>query len=365
MYHGKTIAVVVPCYNEETQILNVISTMPDYVDRIIIVDDCSKDATADVVKRAIASESKSIFAVSWAKPVISDSIYDRADRMMLELRIQEESEYTPSEIINDNDFDRVVLITHLQNAGVGGGISTGYKWCRDHNIDCTAVMAGDGQMDPGELESIIAPVCIDEIDYVKGNRLSHAAARAIVPRRRHFGNTVLSLVTKIASGYWTISDTQTGYTAISFNAMNKIQLQNIYPSYGCPNDILVKLNIANCTIREVPIKPVYAVGEKSKMQISKVIPRISLLLFRSFFCRLYIKYFLVSFHPLFLLYWSSFIAALINIPIFIKIFIDVIVLAGSVSIGYYITFLLLTIFSFQSISFAMWMDIQNNEKLTR
>ena len=89
------------------------------------------------------------------------------------------------------------------------------------------------------------PVIDVEVDYVKGNRLKHRSAKLVIPKVRYFGNSVLSLMTKIASGYWRISDTQTGYTAISLEALNGIYIYNIYPSYGCPNDILVKLNIAD------------------------------------------------------------------------------------------------------------------------
>ena len=279
MLHGKTIAVTVPAYNEENQIGMVIESMPDFVDRIIIVNDGSKDDTAGVVKKYIENDKIETVEIKIPKVDLTETIYNRADIVLNEIRNEEESKYPKYDIYNNNDKDRIVLINE-ENSGVGSAIAMGYKWCRDHAIDCTAVMAGDGQMDPDELIDIVTPVVKDGVDYVKGNRLSHPAASVIVPQIRYFGNNVLSLMTKIASGYWSVSDTQTGYTAISFNALNKIQLYDIYHSYGCPNDILVKLNIAKCSLKEVPIKPVYNVGEKSKMKILKVVPRISGLLFR-------------------------------------------------------------------------------------
>lgn len=363
MYENKTIAVVVPAYNEETQIGMVIENMPQFVDRIVIVNDGSKDNTHDVVSSYIGKDNGNQTVIPWRKKIKSDSVYDRADVILEEMREQEEKKYAVQEIYNDNEEDRIVLIEQ-QNSGVGSAIATGYKWCRDHNIDCTAVMAGDGQMDPAELEDIIRPVCQENIDYVKGNRLSHKAAKIMMPKQRHFGNSVLSLLTKIASGYWNVSDTQTGYTAISNYALNMISLYDIYPSYGCPNDILIKLNIENCTIREIPIKPVYAVGEQSKMKIFKVIPTVSLLLVKGFFKRIVEKYFKRSFHPLFLFYMAGIGMAVLNIPFIIKIIIDVLIKNGSVAFGYYMVFILLTLFSFQSIGFAMWMDIQDNEKLS-
>lgn len=187
----------------------------------------------------------------------------------------------------------------------------------------------------------------------------------MIPKQRHFGNSVLSLLTKIASGYWNVSDTQTGYTAISNYALNMISIYDIYPSYGCPNDILIKLNIENCTIREIPIKPVYAVGEQSKMKIFKVIPTVSLLLVKGFFQRIVEKYFKRSFHPLFLFYMAGIGMMILNVPVLVKIVVDVLIRNGSVTFGYYMVFILLTLFSFQSIGFAMWMDIQDNEKLSK
>ena len=365
MINNKTIAVVVPAYNEESQVGMVIDTMPPFVDRIVIVNDGSIDSTADVVKKYISNVTfDNQVTLEKREYQLDENIYNRADIVLAEMRNNEEKYYPQNEIFNDNDSDRIVLINET-NSGVGAAIATGYKWCRDHKVDCTAVMAGDGQMDPSELESIVTPVIFEDVDYVKGNRLSHPTASIIVPSIRYFGNNVLSLLTKIASGYWNVSDTQTGYTAISFSALEKIQLFDIYPTYGCPNDILIKLNIANCSLKEVPIKPIYGVGEKSKMKIFKIVPKISKLLICGFFKRLWKKYLVDSFHPLFILYWTGILMGLINIPILIKLIIDVIIRNGSVTVGWYITFLLLTLFSFQSISFGMWMDMQDNQRLER
>jgi hypothetical protein len=224
-------------------------------------------------------------------------------------------------------------------------------------------MAGDGQMDPAELESVCRPVIEEGIDYVKGNRLIHRSAWLVVPKTRYIGNAVLSILTKIASGYWHISDTQCGYTAISLNALQAIRIHDIYRNYGVPNDLLVKLNIAHCTVKEVGIKPIYNVGEQSKMKVSKVIPKISWLLLKSFFKRLWIKYLLKDFHPLFLLYHFSFLLGIIAIPYAIKIANIILFTREDVSPLTMLAFAFLFISSFQSLLFAMWMDIQDNERL--
>lgn len=363
MLNKKTIAVVVPCYNEETQIASVIETMPDFVDRIIVIDDKSTDRTAQIVEDYIKKDNKSNIQIKKAERKIAKSKHNRAEQILQEVR-KEELKYYPEQIIQNTneENDRIILIRHKKNSGKGSGIISGYKWARDFEIDCIATMDGDGQMDPAELESICRPVIEDKVDYVKGNRLIHQVALLIIPKIRFFGNSVLSILTKIASGYWQISDTQTGYTAISKKALNSIRIHQIYRSYGYPNDVLVKLNIAFCTVREVAIKPVYDVGEKSKMNIIKVIPRISWLLIRSFFYRLWQKYLFTNFHPLFILYNLAFAIALGLIPVTYRIFHDLIL---GIPLTYQITtlFVLLIISFFQFLLFAMWMDIQDNERL--
>jgi glycosyltransferase involved in cell wall biosynthesis len=363
MLHQKTIAVVVPCYNEETQIGMVIESMPAFVDRIVIVNDCSKDATASVVMDYILKDGKSEIAIKPFQKEPLPNRYNEAEIIMYQHEKEEINLYTPSKVENsDPDHQRIILINNLKNGGVGAGIARGYKWCVDHDIDVTAVMAGDGQMDPSELLSIVEPVITEGIDYVKGNRLRHPASWHVIPRIRFFGNSILSILTKIASGYWRVSDTQTGYTAISLSALQKIKIHDIYKSYGMPNDLLVKLNIANATLKEVTIKPVYRVGEQSKMKIGRVIRRVSWLLLKLFFSRLWNKYLLRDFHPLFILYHLGFILGVMAIPYTFKIM--GLVFAGK-DVGFQplLAFIFLFTGSLQSLLFAMWMDMQDNDRL--
>ena len=363
MLYDKTVAVVVPTYNEEKQIGQVLDTMPDFVDRIIVVNDCSQDNTAAIVLDYISKHQSVQQIAKKDVPAPLDNKYNRAEHILKESRQTELEKFIPAEIANVNpETDRVILINNLKNGGVGAAIARGYKWCLDHNMDCTASMDGDGQMDPAELESICQPIISEEVDCVKGNRLIHGSAPMIIPRTRYFGNAILSILTKIASGYWHISDTQCGYRALSLAALSSIKLHDIYKSYGMPNDILIKLNIAFCTLKEVKIKPVYNIGEISKMKIYKVIPRISWLLFKSFFQRLWVKYLFRDFHPLFLLYHFAFILGIFTIPYAFKI-MSIVISGGSVSPATMLAFFFLFTSSFQSLLFAMWMDIQDNERL--
>lgn len=361
MIDNRTVAVVVPAYNEETQISVVIETMPDFVDRIIIVNDCSKDRTADVVKTYL-DDCKGIM-IPWNSKEIEPNFFNRADIVELEMLEREEAFYPRHEIYNDNDYDRIVLINNLENAKVGGAIAVGYKWCRDHSIDCTAVMAGDAQMDPSELESICMPVVTEDIDYCKGNRLSHKTAKEMIPRIRRMGNSILSALTKVASGYWRVSDTQTGYTAISLRALRRIDLFDIYRNYGMPNDMLIKLNIAKCSLREVPIKPVYAVGEQSKMKIGRVIPTVSRLLIKGFYKRIFVKYCVNDFHPVFLFYMMFNIMFIASIYFFAYIVYGL--FHGAVTVGTYQGFSISMMIAIMMLGFAMWFDMYDNDKLQK
>ena len=363
MINNKTIAVVVPCYNEESQIGTVIETMPNFVDRIIVVNDNSTDKTANVIEKLIASERFNSKNDVFKNKVIPN-FYNKAEQVLEKANLEEITFYTKQEIHKTNIKSKMVLINHKENGGVGAAISSGYKWCKDYNIDCTAVMAGDGQMDPAELQSICEPVVNEGIDYVKGNRLIHRSALLVIPKIRYFGNSILSILTKLASGYWHISDTQTGFTAISNKALNSIRIHKIYKSYGMPNDLLVKLNIAFCTIREIEIKPIYNVGEQSKMKILRVIPTVSWLLIKSFFKRLWIKYLFRDFHPLFLLYNASFLLGCGAITYGYKI-INYMLLGQAINQLTILAFMFLFISGFQSFLFAMWMDIQDNERLVK
>ncbi len=316
MHQGKSIAVVVPAYNVEHLLLSrVVDTMPAFVDWIVVVDDASKDRTAAITQERI----------------------DAGDR-------------------------RLVLIRHPENRGVGAAIGTGYIWARDHAIDVTAVMAGDGQMDPNDLERVLDPVATELADYSKGNRIFTDEWRKI-PKIRLFGNSALSLMTKVASGYWHSADSQSGYTAISLEALRTIAIDKIYPRYGCPNDILVKLNIYDFRVIDVPIRPVYGIGEKSGIKIPKVVFSIGWLLVKLFFWRMREKYVIRDFHPLVFFYLAAFalIPTGLVIGSAIVFFNTPLGIAwGPLHVGWIILCALLLISGLQSLFFAMWFDLDYN-----
>jgi len=314
MVKDKSICVVVPAYNESTQIGNVIETMPEYVDWIVVVDDCSRDDTVEIVKRY------------------------------------------------QHEIKKIKLIEHASNQGVGGAISSGYRWARDHKCDVSAVMAGDGQMDPSELETIILPIVDGSADYTKGNRLFYGDAWNMIPHYRYLGNSFFSLMTKVASGYWHIADSQSGYTAISLMALKRIDLDKIYTDYGMPNDLLIKLNQHDFRVRDVHIKPVYNVGEKSGIKVRKVIPRISWLLFKGFWRRLFFKYVIRDFHPLIFFYLLSFFLLGSSLPLAIRLFY-IWGTKGDIPDMNALALIFTLISGLQTLFFGMWFDMEYNKNL--
>lgn len=261
MYKDKTICVVIPAYNEATQIGRVLETMPACVDKIVVIDDASEDGTADIVKKYL------------------------------------------------QDGRQITLIQHETNQGVGGAVATGYKWVRDKEFDIAVRMDGDGQMNPEDMQALLDPVAEDRADYSKGNRLITGEAYQKIPKIRYFGNAFLSLLTKIASGYWHVADFQSGYTVISKKALHAIDWDKMYKHYGQPNDVLVRLNVFSFKVADVPVRPVYNIGEKSGIKINKVIFTISWLLIKMFFWRMKEKYVIRDFHPLvFFMPWEDFLA---------------------------------------------------------
>jgi glycosyltransferase involved in cell wall biosynthesis len=366
MLNDKTIALVISAYNEETQLSMVLDAVPDFVDRIIIVNDCSKDKTEQVALPYVERFRGKGLRLAHIRDGLARTQMNRADVLTLEIYEAERKNLPRLRTPNTTpEVDRVILLNHEVNSGKGAAVATGFEFCRQYAIDCTVTIDGDGQMDLCELEKICSPIVRENIDFVKGNRLSHRAAQVAIPFIRYFGNSVLSILTKVASGYWSVTDAQTGYTAMHKRALALIPLDKIYRRYGVPNDLLVKMNIIGATVREVDIKPVYGVGEQSKMKIGKVIPRISKLLIKSFFVRLWTKYFFKSFHPLFLLYNFGFVLLAVSVVFLGMVSYSLVVEGLRPPIGNYFAFALSFIVGFQSLMFAMWMDIQDNEKLLK
>lgn len=250
MYKGAVIAAVVPAYNEAKMISEVISTMPEFVDHIVIVDDCSPDDTSEVVKK------------------IKDS--------------------------------RVHLIRHEKNTGVGGAVITAHLAAMELGADVNVVMAGDAQMDPAYLPDLLDRVTSDGFGFAKANRFFSPESFHGMPGYRVFGNILLSFLTKLTSGYWHLFDPQNGYTAIRTSVLKRVPLKHVAQRYSFENDLLVHLNILQVSAVDVPIPAVYG-NEVSSIKLRKVVPELTGMLFTGFWRRIWYRYVLWSFSPIALL----------------------------------------------------------------
>jgi glycosyltransferase involved in cell wall biosynthesis len=311
MYDGKTVAVVVPAYDEEALVASTVENIPAFVDRIFVVDDASRDSTAE---RAQTGDG------------------------------------------------RVEVILHERNRGVGAAIVSGYKRAISEEVDVTCVMAADGQMDPDDLEGLVRPVASGEVDYAKANRLFTGQAWELIPRTRYLGNALLSFLTKIASGYWHVADSQSGYTAVNLETLRLLDLDRVYARYGFPNDMLVHLNVWNRRVRDYPSRPVYGVGERSGIRLRKVVPRISWLLLNGFFWRLKEKYVIRDFHPLVLFYTLGILLFLVGFVLGL-IQVGLRIAGNELPAATIVLVALLVISGLQLLLFAMWFDMESNKDL--
>jgi hypothetical protein len=212
------------------------------------------------------------------------------------------------------------------------------------------------------LPTLVAPVARGELDYAKANRLATGQAWQLIPKTRFFGNAILSMLTKVASGYWHIADSQSGYTAVSREMLERLDLGHIYTNYGFPNDMLVHLNVWNARVRDFPSRPIYGVGERSNMRYRHVVPRIAWLLVRGFFWRLWEKYVKRDFHPLVFFYFMGFVATVAGVLLGLVV-VGYRIAGYSIPIASVVLVALLVISGLQFTLFAMWFDMESNKDL--
>ena len=306
VYRNACVAAVVPAFNEEALIATVIETMPDFVDHIVIVDDCSPDRTSEVVRSL--------------------------------------------------DDPRVTLIRHEVNQGVGGAIITGHRIAMELGADVNVVMAGDAQMDPKHLPALLDRVTDDGYGFSKANRFYAPESFHGMPRYRVFGNVVLSFMTKLASGYWHLFDPQNGYTAVRTEVLRNIPLDHVAKRYSFENDFLIHLNIQQVSAVDVPVPAVYG-DEVSSIRLGRVVPELLDLLFRGFWRRIWYRYVLWSFSPIALLLFLGLAAFLFGLAVAVWI---AFVIVGSViaTAGTVMLAALPLMIGTQMLISAMQLDIQ-------
>ena len=318
MYRGKRISLVIPAYNEEKLIKPTLENVPEIVDRIYVIDDCSVDDQCKVIMQCA------------------------------------------------EDDERIELIKHKENQGPGGAIITGYLKSSEDGYDIVAVVGGDYQMPLDEVENFLDPLIDGHVDYVKGNRFLLSQLEDSLnkmPKTRLVGNWLITGLTKIASGFYKSMDVVDGFTAISKKAIETINWTRAWKGYGYPMDFLIRLNAYGFKIKDVPRTAIYLAGERQS-QIKGVgyALRVSPMLLRGFFWRLKFKYIFLDFHPLVFFYYLSFLLLPVGILFGLQLLYRQFVSGAGVSGPQATLCALLFITGLQCLLFAMLFDMQESDK---
>ena len=311
MYKNNRITVVIPAYNEEAFIGDVIKTVPDFVDHIIVVDDCSRDNTFESAGKC------------------KDS--------------------------------RLIAIKTSNNQGVGGATVTGYKKALELNSDIVVKMDGDGQMLPEYMSQLLDAIINEGYAYAKGNRFLHNEALVTMPKHRLFGNIVLTFMNKLASGQWHIFDPQNGYVAISAEALRAIKLDDINKGYFFENDMLLQLNLHDFRVKDVSIPAKYG-DEESHIKLSNIIGTFPLLFLKRIFYRIYHKYVLTDFSPIALFLISGSLLFGWGVLFGLFTWIKAIIMQLDTPLGTLMLVVVPLILGFQLLLQAIVLDIQETKK---
>lgn len=311
MYKDNNITVVIPAYNEEAFIGGVINDLPDFVDHIIVVDDCSKDKTFQVA--------------------------------------------------DENDDSRVIVIKTPENQGVGGATITGYKKALELDSDIVVKMDGDGQMSSEYLHLLLEAIIQDGYAYAKGNRFLKSEDLDVMPKHRLLGNIILTFMNKSASGLWHIFDPQNGYTAIRAEALHSLNLNSVHKGYFFENDMLIQLSLHSFRVKDVSIPAKYG-NEQSDIKLVNIIKMFPILFFKRFFYRIYYKYILLDFSPIALFFILGLLLFLWGGILGTYLFIKANITDVDTPLGKVMFVILPLILGSQLLLQAIVLDIQENQK---
>jgi glycosyltransferase involved in cell wall biosynthesis len=242
LLENHTIAVVIPSFKVSNQVLSVLKEIGPEVDKIYVVDDACPDGSGRLVQTKCLDS-------------------------------------------------RVEVLFHETNLGVGGATKTGYSKALQLGFDIVVKLDGDGQMDPSLIKQIVSPIVRGQADYVKGNRFDKIEDLKQMPKVRIFGNAVLSLVSKVSTGYWNITDPTNGFTAIHKSVLRELQLPKISNDYFFESDMLFRLSIGGAVVKDLSIAATYG-SEESNLRVWKTIRDFPMKYFRNFNKRIFYSYYL-------------------------------------------------------------------------
>lgn len=313
MYKNLKVAVILPCYNEEKMITRTITTLPDFIDDIIAVDDKSKDETLAVITKLAKKDS------------------------------------------------RVHPIHHEKNTGIGGAYITGFNWALEHDSDLVFTMAGDAQCNQDYMPYMIDSLIDGDMDYVKANRFVHLEELRSMPRFRRIGNTFITILTKFSTGYYSVFDSQNGYGVFKRKTLLDLPFEYIGRRYDYENTLLIALSIMNARIKDESVPAIYG-DEKSTIPVFMTSMRALRVVWRGFWKRIYYKYVLVNFHPIALFLMLGLILGAIGVGFGIFMLVDRIISGASPSTGTVMLSVVPVILGFQLLLTAITMDMNNEQK---
>jgi dolichol-phosphate mannosyltransferase len=234
------VAAIIPCYRVANHVVDVVAEALERLDHVFVVDDCCPENSGDLIASAFPDE-------------------------------------------------RVTVLRHTENRGVGGATITGYRAAIRAGYDVLVKIDGDGQMDLGHLPALLQPVLSAEADYTKGNRFYRKRDLKCMPFTRLLGNSILSLLNKASSGYWNVMDPTNGFTALSLTAAREIEWPKVSEGYFFECDVLFRLNIARAVVQDVPIPSRYG-EENSSLSIPMAVPTFLFRHVRNFAKRFFYSY---------------------------------------------------------------------------
>ena len=320
MYREKKIALVIPAYNEAKLIEPTLKNVPQLIDKVYVVDDKSPDNQNEVILKCAKTDH------------------------------------------------RITLLKHEVNQGPGGSIITGYLQASQEQYDIVVVVGGDNQMPLDEVRRFLDPIIDGKADYTKGNRFLLSQlddTLAKMPKIRLVGNWMITMLAKIASGYYKIMDFVDGYTAISKEAIALIDWGKAWEKYGYPMDFLIRINAYSLRVMDIPRTAIYLPGERqSQIKGFRYFLNVTPMLLRGFLWRLKFKYLYRDFHPLLLFYVLGFFCLVIGGGFGLYLFIDKLFFGGFNVTGPRAIFSALLILSGLQFSlFAMFFDMEEGKNI--
>lgn len=246
MWNEAKITVVIPCYKVAAHIESTVCSLPDWVDQVVLVNDCSPDNSLELLSNLAEK------------------------------------------------YPKITVLSNVVNMGVGGAMIIGFRHALQTETDIIVKMDGDGQMNPAFLPNLLLPLCNKQAEYAKGNRFNDFEALKNMPASRRFGNLGLSFLIKAASGYWDVFDPSNGYFAIAKDTLKRLDLNKLAPRYFFESSLLIELYYTGARIQDVPMPAIYG-EEVSNLSVTKTLFGFPPKLLKAFFRRVLLSYFIYDF----------------------------------------------------------------------